>query len=55
VLIRQAEETLGTRLFDRTTRSLVPTLAAEDAFGVAERILQDAADDSNLPPPMSAD
>lgn len=41
VLIRQAEETLGTRLFDRTTRSLVPTPAAEDAFGVAERILQD--------------
>lgn len=41
VLIRQAEETLGTRLFDRTTRSLVPTPAAEDAFGVVERILQD--------------
>jgi DNA-binding transcriptional LysR family regulator len=41
VLIRQIEETLKTPLFDRTTRSLVPTQAAEDAFGVAERILQD--------------
>ena len=41
VLIRQTEITLNTRLFDRTTRSLVPTQAAEDAFGIAERILQD--------------
>jgi DNA-binding transcriptional LysR family regulator len=43
VLIRQVEETLNTRLFDRTTRSLVPTSAAEDAFGIAERILEDVA------------
>ncbi len=41
VLIRQTETTLNTRLFDRTTRSLVPTQAAEEAFGIAERILQD--------------
>jgi DNA-binding transcriptional LysR family regulator len=41
VLIRQTEETLNTRLFDRTTRSLVPTQAAEEAFGIAERILLD--------------
>jgi len=43
VLIRQVEETLNTRLFDRTTRSLVPTSAAEEAFGIAERILEDVA------------
>ncbi|MBO6719216.1 MAG: LysR family transcriptional regulator [Rhizobiaceae bacterium] len=43
VLIRQVEETLNTRLFDRTTRSLAPTAAAEEAFGIAERILQDVA------------
>jgi DNA-binding transcriptional LysR family regulator len=43
VLIRQVEQTLNTRLFDRTTRSLVPTAAAEEAFGIAERILEDVA------------
>jgi DNA-binding transcriptional LysR family regulator len=43
VMIRQVEETLNTRLFDRTTRSLVPTSAAEEAFGIAERILEDVA------------
>jgi DNA-binding transcriptional LysR family regulator len=43
VLIRQVEGTLNTRLFDRTTRSLVPTTAAEDAYGIAERILEDVA------------
>ena len=41
VLIRQIETALGTRLFDRTMRSLVPTEAAENAIGVAERILRD--------------
>ncbi len=41
VLIRQAEETLGLRLFDRTTRSLEPTVATEQAIGVIERILGD--------------
>ena len=41
VLIRQLEEGLGTRLFDRTTRSLRPTPAAAEAVVVAERILRD--------------
>lgn len=41
VLIRQMEEGLGTRLFDRTTRSLQPTSAAHEAIQVAERILRD--------------
>jgi DNA-binding transcriptional LysR family regulator len=41
VLIRQLEEGLGVRLFDRTTRSLRPTLAAGEAISVAERILRD--------------
>ena len=43
VLIRQLEEGLGARLFDRTTRSLQPTLAAAEALVVAERILRDVA------------
>jgi DNA-binding transcriptional LysR family regulator len=41
VLIRQLEEGLGARLFDRTTRSLQPTQAAMEAIVVAERILRD--------------
>lgn len=41
VLIRQMEEGLGARLFDRTTRSLQPTPAAHEAVQVAERILRD--------------
>ena len=41
VLIRQLEEGLGARLFDRTTRSLQPTAAALEAIAVAERILRD--------------
>ena len=41
VLIRQLEDGLGTRLFDRTTRSLRPTAAAVEAVVVAERILRD--------------
>lgn len=41
VLLRQLEEGLGVRLFDRTTRSLQPTQAAEDAVLVAARILRD--------------
>ena len=41
VLIRQLEEGLGARLFDRTTRSLQPTQAAEEAIVVATRILRD--------------
>jgi DNA-binding transcriptional LysR family regulator len=41
VLVRQMEEGLGARLFDRTTRSLRPTQAAREAVVVAERILRD--------------
>lgn len=41
VMIRQMEEGLGARLFDRTTRSLQPTPAAREAIDVAERILRD--------------
>ena len=41
VLIRQLEEGLGTRLFDRTTRSLRSTQAAMEAISVAERVLRD--------------
>lgn len=41
VLIRQLEDGLGVRLFDRTTRSLQPTAAAREAVVVAERILRD--------------
>lgn len=41
VSIRQLEEGLGARLFDRTTRSLQPTQAAAEAIVVAERILRD--------------
>lgn len=41
VLIRQMEEGLGVRLFERTTRSLQPTQAAHDAQVIAERILRD--------------
>jgi DNA-binding transcriptional LysR family regulator len=41
VLIRQLEDGLGVRLFDRTTRSLRPTPAAEEVLAVAERILRD--------------
>ncbi|MGV3573473.1 MAG: LysR family transcriptional regulator [Ramlibacter sp.] len=41
VLIRQLEEGLGARLFDRTTRSLRPTPAATEALAIAERVLRD--------------
>ncbi len=41
MLIRQLEDGLGTRLFDRTTRSLQPTAAAEEMLATAERILRD--------------
>jgi DNA-binding transcriptional LysR family regulator len=41
MLIRQLEEGLGARLFDRTTRSLQPTAAAEEMLATAERILRD--------------
>lgn len=41
MLIRQLEEGLDARLFDRTTRSLQPTAAASEMLPVAERILRD--------------
>ncbi len=41
VMLREMEEGFGCRLFDRTTRALQPTQAAEAALAVAERILRD--------------
>ncbi|MBU1358841.1 MAG: LysR family transcriptional regulator [Gammaproteobacteria bacterium] len=41
MLIRQLEDGLGARLFDRTTRSLQPTPAAAEMLATAERILRD--------------
>jgi DNA-binding transcriptional LysR family regulator len=41
VMIRQLEDGLGARLFDRTTRALAPTPEAREAIVVAERILRD--------------
>jgi LysR family transcriptional regulator, carnitine catabolism transcriptional activator len=41
VLIRQLEESLGMRLFDRTSRSLRPTVAAQEILPTAERMLRD--------------
>jgi DNA-binding transcriptional LysR family regulator len=41
VMLRELEQGLGCRLFDRTTRALQPTPAAEEALVLAERILRD--------------
>lgn len=41
VMLREMEQGLGCRLFDRTTRALQPTQAAAEAVAVAERILRD--------------
>jgi LysR family carnitine catabolism transcriptional activator len=41
MLLRELEERLQIRLFDRTTRSLKRTAAAEAAIGYAERILSE--------------
>ncbi|MBY5972329.1 LysR family transcriptional regulator [Ferrimonas balearica] len=43
VLLGQAETTLGTRLFDRTTRRVTPTEAVEQIIGIVNRILSDVA------------
>ncbi|WP_010139028.1 LysR family transcriptional regulator [Oceanicola sp. S124] len=43
VLLGQAEATLGTRLFDRTTRRVAPTQAVEQIIGIINRILADVA------------
>lgn len=40
--LRQLEEGLGARLFNRSTRSLQPTQAAHEAIVLSERILRDA-------------
>ncbi|MCP3374781.1 LysR family transcriptional regulator, partial [Bradyrhizobium cajani] len=42
LLIQQLEIQLGVKLFDRSTRSVQPTLAADEAFHDAERMLSDA-------------
>ncbi|WP_128928983.1 LysR family transcriptional regulator [Bradyrhizobium guangxiense] len=42
LLIQQLESQLGVKLFDRSTRSVQPTLAAEEALDAAERMLGDA-------------
>lgn len=41
VLIRQLEESIGVRLFDRTTRSLYPTETAHESIDRAEQILKE--------------
>lgn len=43
VLLRQLEAGLHTTLFDRSTRSLEPTAAAEELIATAERVLRDIA------------
>ncbi|MDA9547506.1 MULTISPECIES: LysR family transcriptional regulator [unclassified Bradyrhizobium] len=42
LLIQQLEAELSVKLFDRSTRSVQPTLAADEAFATAERMLSDA-------------
>lgn len=41
MILKQMEEGFGTRLFERTTRSLRPTPAADEAVAAIERILRD--------------
>src|SRR3954462_1801768 len=43
LLIQQLEVQLGIKLFDRSTRSVQPPLAANEAFHAAERMLGDAS------------
>lgn len=42
LLIQQLEAQLGVKLFDRTTRAVLPTLAADEALQATERMLNDA-------------
>ncbi|MDP9894924.1 LysR family carnitine catabolism transcriptional activator [Variovorax boronicumulans] len=46
--LKQLEESVGAPLFDRTTRSLVPTLAAIELAPVAERMLRDGRHMENM-------
>lgn len=46
--LKQLEESVGAPLFDRTTRSLVPTLAAIELAPVAERMLRDSRHMENM-------
>src|ERR1700761_9720276 len=41
VLIKQLEDGLGIKLFDRTSRTLRPTAAAHEILPTAERMLRD--------------
>lgn len=41
LLVRQTEDELGLRLFDRHARALLPTQAAHDTIGPVERILSE--------------
>src|SRR5690606_14234509 len=43
VLLRQLEVTLDTRLFNRTTHTLLPPTAAHEPMVSAERVLQEMA------------
>ncbi|MDD7970946.1 LysR family transcriptional regulator [Roseinatronobacter alkalisoli] len=43
VLLGQAEATLGARLFDRSTRRVVPTEAVEQIIGIVTRIMGDVS------------
>lgn len=47
VLLQQIEGTMNSRLFDRSTRSLVPTQAAHEAIAAVERILSDVTELEN--------
>ncbi|MES2186706.1 MAG: LysR family transcriptional regulator [Pseudomonadota bacterium] len=44
ILVREMERQLGCRLFDRTTRMVVPTPAGQQLLPVAERLLADLDD-----------
>ncbi|WP_022722641.1 LysR family transcriptional regulator [Rhodopseudomonas sp. B29] len=48
LLVKQLEDAWQTRLFDRTTRSLTPTLAAGEAIAAVERILGELKGIENL-------
>lgn len=43
VMVRQLEDEIGQKLFDRTTRTLRPTPAGDELYPIAERVLRDLA------------